>query len=215
MRRTFLMAALCLAFIAPVLSTPGFAQSSDADPATKGDIETYLRTMHSHDMMQKTMESMLKPMHQMFSDQLEKNGKTPPGDAEKRFNKMMDDLMKGAPLDEMTQAMVPVYQKHFTKGDINNLITFYSSPTGQRVLEEMPAIAGESMAAMMPIMRKYMEESKDRVEQEVEEMEKNPPRPNRIPLFGNESCLSLLAVGRDFAHVRICESCFLTRKLRF
>jgi hypothetical protein len=72
--------------------------------------------------------------------------------------------------------MVPVYQKHFTKGDINNLITFYSSPTGQKVLEEMPAIAGESMAAMMPIMRKYMEESKERVEQEVEEMEKTVPK---------------------------------------
>jgi hypothetical protein len=27
---------------------------------------------------------------------------------------MTDELIKGMPLDEMTQAMVPAYQKHFT-----------------------------------------------------------------------------------------------------
>jgi hypothetical protein len=175
MRRTFLIAAVCLTLI-PVLRAAGFAQSSDNDPATKDDIDLYLRTMHSHDMMQKTMEAMLKPMHQMFSEGFEKGGKTPPGDAEKRFNKMMDELMKGAPFDEMTQAMVPIYQKHFTRGDINNLTAFYSSPTGQKVLEDMPAITGETMGAMMPIMRKYMEESKARMQRELEEMEKSAPR---------------------------------------
>ena len=175
MRRTFLVVAVCLALI-PALAAAGFAQSSDTDPATKEDIELYLKAMHSHDMMQKTMEAMLKPMHQMFSEGFEKGGKTPPGDAEKRFNKMMDELMKGAPFDEMTQAMVPIYQKHFTRGDINNLTAFYSSPTGQKVLEDMPAISGETMAAMMPIMRKYMEASKARMQRELEEMEKSAPR---------------------------------------
>jgi hypothetical protein len=175
MRRTSLIAAVCFALIS-VLCATAFAQSSDTDPATKDDIELYLRAMHSHDMMQKTMEAMLKPMHQMFSEGFEKGGKTPPGDAEKRFNKMMDELMKGAPFDEMTQAMVPIYQKHFTRGDINNLTAFYSSPTGQKVLEDMPAITGETMAAMMPIMRKYMDASKARMQRELEEMEKSAPR---------------------------------------
>ena len=32
------------------------------------------------------------------------------------------------------QAMVPAYQKHFTKGDIDNLVAFYSSPTGEEVI---------------------------------------------------------------------------------
>jgi len=169
--RVILIAALCLA-----CSASGLAQTAATDQATKDDVEIYLRTMHSHDMMQKTMEAMLKPMHQMFSEQFEKDGRTPPGDAERRFTKMMDDLIKGMPVDEMTQAMVPVYQKHFTKGDIDNLITFYSSPTGQKVLEQMPAITGESMAAMMPIMRKYMEKSRERVQQQVKEMEKSAPQ---------------------------------------
>lgn len=36
----------------------------------------------------------------------------------------------------MTEAMVTVYQKHFTKSDVEALIGFYSSPTGQKMLRE-------------------------------------------------------------------------------
>jgi uncharacterized protein len=165
--RAILIAALCLACSAPVL-----AQNADTDPASKDDVILYLRTMHSHDMMQKTMQAMLGSMRQMFSEQFEKDGKAPPADAEKRFNTVMDEVIKGMPLDEMTEATIPVYQKHFTKSDIDHLIAFYSSPTGQKLLDEMPAIMGESMTAMMPIMMKYVNDSKQRMQQQVKEMEK-------------------------------------------
>jgi hypothetical protein len=165
--RMLVIATLCLAFAAPA-----WAQSSDNDPATKDDIEVYLRTMHTHDMIQRTMEAMLKPMHQMFKDQMA-NGDGPiPADAERQFNKTMDAMMKGMPFDEMMQAMIPVYQKHFTKGDITALNAFYSSPTGQKVLEELPAITGESMQAMMPIMNKYLDNSKQRMQEQIEGLKK-------------------------------------------
>ena len=166
--KAFLMAALCLAFAAPVL-----AQTSDTDPATKDDVILYLRTMHSHDMIQRTLEAMLKPMHQMFHDQFQKDHKSLPADFEAKFNKMIDETIKGMPIDEMTQASVPVYQKHFTRGDIEKLNSFYASPTGQKVLEEMPAVTGDSMQAMMPIMRKYLDEAKERMQRQIKEMEES------------------------------------------
>jgi hypothetical protein len=178
--RAFLIATLCLA-LGLAFGLPGLAQTSDAEPASKEDVEVYLRTMHSHDTMLRTMEAMLKPMHQMLHEQFARDGKKPPADFERRYNKMMDDLMKGMPFDEMTQSVVPIYQKHFTKGDIDHLNAFYSSPTGQKVLEEMPAITGESMQAMMPVMRKYMDESKDRMQQEVKQMEKDAPSTDANP----------------------------------
>jgi hypothetical protein len=170
--RAILISALYLTTLCLAFSAPALAQNADTDPASRDDVILYLRTMHSHDMMQKTMQAMLGSLRQMFSEQFEKDGRTAPADAEKRFNSIMDEVIKGMPLDEMAQAMIPVYQKHFTKGDIDHLIEFYSSPTGQKVLEEMPAITGESMTAMMPIMTKYMEDSKQRVRQQVKEMEK-------------------------------------------
>jgi uncharacterized protein len=168
--KLFLMAVLCVGLSAPVL-----AQAGDNEPASRDDIILYLRTVHSHDMMQKTMQAMMKPMDQMFRDQFAKDGKKVPSGAEKQYNKMMDGFLKGMPIDEMTQAMIPIYQKHFNKADVSNLIAFYSSPTGQKVLDEMPAITGESMQAMMPIMRNYLDQSKDLLQQQVKELEKESP----------------------------------------
>jgi hypothetical protein len=69
--------------------------------------------------------------------------------------------------------MVPANQKHFSKGDIHALISFYSSPTGQKVLRELPAIMAEAMDAMVPIMRKQIDEMNERMQREVADMLKN------------------------------------------
>jgi hypothetical protein len=174
--KMFCTAAVCLALAVSVFSEPGLAQTADTDPATKDQVELLLRTMHSHDMVQRTMEAMLKPMDQMFHDQFRKDGKKIPADFQPRFSKIMADLLKNMPWDEMTQATVPAYQNHFTNDDINNLIAFYSSPTGQKYLQEMPEVTGESMQAMMPIMLKYMKDAQGRMQQQVKDMEQNAPK---------------------------------------
>ncbi len=169
MKRFLLAAIFCLAFTSHALAQDAAASA----PASKEDVERYLRTMHSHDMMQNMIVAMAKPMHQMVHDQFLKEKDKLPADFETRMNKMMDDMMKDMPFDEMMQAMVPSYQKHLTKGDVDSLVAFYSSPTGQKVLRELPAIMGEAMEAMMPIMRRQMDTMNQRVQQEVADMIKN------------------------------------------
>jgi hypothetical protein len=66
--------------------------------------------------------------------------------------------------------MVPAYQKHFTKADIDNLVAFYSSPTGEKLLRELPSIMAESMQDVMPIMSKYMETVQQRLLKETDDM---------------------------------------------
>ena len=43
--------------------------------------------------------------------------------------------------------MVPVYQKHFTKVEMDALAEFYTAPTGQKILKEMPEVVTEAMQA--------------------------------------------------------------------
>ena len=167
MKRFFAGLSLFLLFAA--IST-ALAQTNDPNaPATREDIEHYLSVMHSHEMMTQMMDAMIKPMHQMVHEQFLKDKDKLPADFEEKTTKMMDDMLKSMPLDEMMQAMVPVYQKHLTKGDVDALIAFYSSPTGQKMLREMPAILAEAMQSSMPIMQKYMETVKQRVEDNVAE----------------------------------------------
>jgi hypothetical protein len=93
-----------------------------------------------------------------------------PADFEVRMNKMMDEMFKSFPWDEMLDAMVPVYQKHFTKGDVDALVAFYSTATGQKLIKEMPAITAEAMQEMMPLMRKSMDQMTRRMQEEIAAM---------------------------------------------
>ena len=85
---------------------------------------------------------------------------------------MIDDSLKSFPWDDILQSMIPVYQKHLTKGDVNAMVAFYSTLTGQKILKEMPQIMGEAMQTMMPMLRTHMEAMQERMQQEIAAMMK-------------------------------------------
>jgi hypothetical protein len=151
-------------------SLAAVAQEADQSPASKADIQTYFETVHSHDQVKKIMDAMLRPMHQMIHERYLKDKDKLPADFEERMTKQIDDMLKNMPMDEMMQATIPVYQKHFTKGDINALLAFYSSPTGQKLLLDMPNITAESMSAMMPILSRYIEDIQRKLQADADQM---------------------------------------------
>lgn len=156
------------------------AQQNPADaPATKEDIQKYLQIMHSREMMLKMVDAMSKPMHQMMHEQYLKDKDNLPADFEARMNKKMDERLKSFPWDEMLDAMVPVYQKHFTKGDVEALMAFYSTATGQKLIKEMPEITGEAMQEMMPLMRRSMDQMTHRMQEEIAAMVRESESKNR------------------------------------
>ena len=169
MKRFLVAVSLCF-----VLGFPGFAQTSPDAPASKEDVEKYLQAVHSHEMVKQMVEAMSKPMHQMVHEQFEKNKDKLPADFEARMNKVQDDMMKDLPWDEVMDATVPSYQKHFTKGDMDALTAFYSAPTGQKILREMPAIMADAMSTMMPIIRKSVDRMTERLQDQVAQMMKQP-----------------------------------------
>jgi len=153
-----------------LLAAPAFAQSPAGSPATKEEIQHYFELMHTRELMHTMMDTMAGQMHQFVHQQFESNAAKLPPDFETRMNRIMDDMLKSMPVDELLDLMVPVYQKHFTKADIDAMIAFYSTPTGEKILRDMPAIMQESMQAYMPLLRKQMAKMQQRVETEVAEM---------------------------------------------
>jgi len=69
-------------------------------------------------------------------------------------DKFADSIFKDMPIDEMLDAMVPIYQKHLSKQDLDEILKFYSSPVGQKLLREQPAMMSEGMQAGGEIGRK-------------------------------------------------------------
>jgi hypothetical protein len=154
-----------------VISWTCIAQTSAADsPASKEDVEKVFQVMHSHDMMKKMMATMTQSIHQMTHQQYLKDKDNLPSDYESKMTARTDALFANMPMDEMMQDMVPAYQKHLTKGDTDNLVAFYSSPTGEKLLREMPAIMAEAMQDMIPIMSKYTDTVKQTLLKETDDM---------------------------------------------
>ncbi len=161
MKRLLIATVLCFAF-----GWNCFAQQADP-PASREDVERYLQAINYRDMINKMIDAMSAPMHQMVHDEYLKDKDKLPVDFEAQTNKKTDEMMRNIPWDEIIEAMVPSYQKHFTRGDMDNLVAFYSGPTGQKVLREMPSIMGETMQSVMPIMKKRMEAVNQNVQQQI------------------------------------------------
>jgi len=55
------------------LSLNGLAQTASDPPASKEDVERYFQAVYSHDMLQKMLDAMSKPIHQMVHEQCAKD----------------------------------------------------------------------------------------------------------------------------------------------
>ncbi len=154
------LAILCLSL------TPFTAAQAADDMPSRDDVMAYLQIMRTHDMIQKMAQVQAQSTEQLLKSAFLKNNTKLPADFDSRFRKSMEDLIKNMPIDDMTQAMIPVYQKHFTKGDLEAMTAFYSSPVGQKVLQELPAVMQEGNQSMMPILSKYIGEWMVRMQQE-------------------------------------------------
>jgi hypothetical protein len=168
MKKIILTLLLALFFASGAL-----AQQNPADaPATKEDIQRYMEVTHSHQMMKQIYDVIAKSVRDATHDRVIHEKSNLPPDAEERINKKTDELLKNMPIDELLDVMVSVYQKHWTKSDVDNLIAFYSTPTGQKVLTEMPQTMAEAMQAMRPVMLRRMDSMKQNVDQQLAELKK-------------------------------------------
>jgi uncharacterized protein len=157
-----------------LLASLAIAQSSPADPpASKEDVVRYLDAVHAREMTRQMLEATAKPMHQLIHEQFLKDKDRLPPDFEAQMNKNVEDMMKQMPLDDMIQAMIPAYQKHFTKSDMDALVAFYTAPAGQKILKEMPAVTADAMQDMMPILRKTMDNMNAHLQDQIAQMMKD------------------------------------------
>jgi len=174
MKRLLVLVTFCLVFAVSGVAQQAQPAGPDA-PATKEDVEAYLQAIHYHEMMANMLEAMAKPMHDMMHQEYLKDKDRLPPDFEERTTKEMNDLWKNMPFDEMMQAMVPAYEKHLTKGDLQAMTAFYSSPAGQKLLMQMPAIMSEGMQDVMPIISRYMDSVKAHFQDEIQQALKQQP----------------------------------------
>ncbi|MEO6228988.1 MAG: DUF2059 domain-containing protein [Ferruginibacter sp.] len=58
-----------------------------------------------------------------------------------------DNFKKELDADAITNMVIPIYEKYYTETEIQQLIDFYQTALGKKVIANMPAIMQESMEA--------------------------------------------------------------------
>jgi hypothetical protein len=105
------------------------ATSASAESAKIADIRRLLELTGSRDMVNQMKTVMMA--------QFKQNAPSMPPE-------MFDEMMSELKAEDLEESMIPVYSKHFTASDIKQLIAFYQSPFGRKVMREMPSIISES-----------------------------------------------------------------------
>jgi hypothetical protein len=181
MKHLYIFLAVLLLLATAALGQQPAPTPGDA-PATKEDIQKLFEVMQIHQQMHQVMDAMMKQQKAMIDETLKK--RYPQSSPEKiaRADQMIAETMKDMPMDAMLDDMIPIYQKHFSKTDIDAMSAFYSSPTGQKMMREMPALTSESMQASYARMQKQMDAITQKAEQIVkEDQEKAKTAPATSP----------------------------------
>lgn len=170
MRLKVLLSACVLA-----LSSYAGAQTTAAvapDAASREDVQKLFDVMASREQTRKMMEQLFAQMRTLNREQLKKRRPSITDEELARMDRQSEDLLKSFPMDEMLNDTIPVYQRHFTKSDIDALIAFYSSPAGQKFLHEMPAVTTETMQAVYPRIQAEVDAALKRAEQKSDTPQK-------------------------------------------
>ncbi|HEY2116414.1 MAG TPA: DUF2059 domain-containing protein [Candidatus Angelobacter sp.] len=167
-----------------ISSEPKASQESFApDAPTHDQVMTLLDLLQVRKMMATMMEGMKQAMKQGAEQSFRERVPDPTPKQMEALNGMIDDAIGDLPLDEMVEVMVPIYRRHLSKSDVEEMIRFFGGPVGQKLLREQPQMMQEGMQAGVAVQQRRMEQIKikirERSQQLIEATEEKSGTPNK------------------------------------
>lgn len=153
----------------PFFSAEAVAQTSPppTEPASREDVQNLFAVLKLDRMMQVTMQAAAEQMKTNLPELMRQQNIEIPKD---QLDALTEDIFHDYPMKAVLDSMIPVYQKHLNKGDVGNILAFYQSPTGQKMLNEMPEMSKEAMQAANPVMKEWMSSLMQRMQDRARSM---------------------------------------------
>lgn len=164
-------------------SGPASATIPPAEQPSKEQLAKLFEVMHLRDQMQNLMRMIPALVSQQVQSQMGQiMDKLAPGaqltdEQQARLGELMKKYISKAmtvyTIDDMIADMTTVYQHHISRTDVDALITFYSSPAGQHLLDAQPAIMKEYMPIVMQRQQKAIGDLTDQMQKDLEDFAKS------------------------------------------
>jgi uncharacterized protein len=148
----FLLGPVCaLAAQEPAVANPGATSATPSDPApTEDSIRQLLLILEARKLVDAMPGQMKAVTSGMVQQMLQ--GQTLSSEQQQRLDTMLANIEKlmreQLSWDSLEATYIEVYQKTFTQSEVDGMIAFYSSPTGQAVVRKMPLAMQNSMTAV-------------------------------------------------------------------
>jgi hypothetical protein len=170
-----------IVFLVAALTVPAFAQqqpaASDARPTRQQILNLFdaiqlRRTLSSSQEI--AMKNAVSVAQQMFQQQV---GPDKP-QMDEMVKGVMEDVRRAFSVDEMVEAVIPIYQRHFTTADIDAFLAFQNSPVGKKMTDLQPVMMKESSEAVTAIQQRALPELMKKLDERVRKaLESQPQRP--------------------------------------
>jgi hypothetical protein len=156
---------LLLVLLAAVAPAPAFAdQSSHRDAA--------LRLLEVTET-QKMLDQMMSAVDTMMLQQFDAMGLPPEGReaADAMRVEVMQWFSDFFVWEEMRDLFVDIYVEVFSKEEIDEMVSFYESPLGQKMLAKMPALMQKSMEKTQAMLQEKLPQLQQRMQNVMAELE--------------------------------------------
>jgi len=118
------------------------AQAKPIDPVKDSDIRSLMELIGAHDLVQDAVNNSSEQYREKLLATVPNNEK-----GQAFVTSFIESYQKKFDVDQLTEQLVVIYDKHYTDDEIKTLLQFYGSPVGQKVAAEMPKISREIQAA--------------------------------------------------------------------
>ena len=147
-----------LCFASPALSQtaatpqaqPAKTQEQSSQSAAKIDPgkQAAIRKLFEIQGTRKAMEQVMAGMSANMKPSLSKM--LPPGEyQDKLINLFFEKFQSKLKADDLVDLSIPIYDKYFSKEDIDGLTQFYQTPLGKKMISVLPQVLIESQTAAM------------------------------------------------------------------
>jgi hypothetical protein len=127
---------------APQNTASAQSAAKPMDPAKEADIRALMELVGVRDVVQDSVNISSEQFREKLLATVPNNDK-----GQAFVNAFVTNYEKKYDVDQVTEQLVSVYDKHYTDEEIKGLLQFYGSPLGQKVAAEMPKINHEIQEA--------------------------------------------------------------------
>ena len=145
--------------------TSSAAPSKSIDATKETDIRSLMELVGARDMVQDGASNAIEQSREKLIVTVPNNDK-----GQAYVNAFAASYQKKFDVDQVTEQLASIYDKHFTEDEIKGLLQFYGSPLGQKVAAEMPKISREIQAATRTASNKAAKEALAELKQQNPEV---------------------------------------------